>query len=85
MTDKLLQAGWGETGDAGRAACREAIAAAGPAENAEVGEPDIADETATVWVEFTFEGQSETDELGFVRQEDGWLIDTLTLVSDPNA
>lgn len=79
MTAKMLDFGWGKTGDAGRDLCRTNLAQAEPIENVKVRRPRVNGDTAKVEVVYTLDGERQFDRISLVRRDDEWLIDSVVL------
>lgn len=80
MTDRFLEFGWNETGDQGRQACRQGVGDAEPVQDVVVATPEIVEDSATLEVSYTLNGQHQVDSLQFVRGDTGWLVDHATRV-----
>jgi hypothetical protein len=78
FTDDLLRTGWGKTGSQGRQACRAAVGGAKPVQAVSVDAPAISGDRATVKVDYTTGGARRADEVGFVRVDGAWLVNTVT-------
>lgn len=80
MTDRMLEFGWEKKGAAGRASCRENIAAADPLVDVKVRRPLVNGDRARVTVVYTLDGDRLLDRLTLVRSGDEWLIDRVALI-----
>lgn len=79
MTDKMLEFGWGKTGDKGRELCRTNLAQAAPLGNVAVRRPRVSGDTAKVEVVYTLDGERQVDRISLVRRDDEWLVDDVVL------
>ncbi len=80
MTDRFLEFGWQQTGDQGRQACRQGVGDAEPVQDVVVATPEIVEDSATLEVSYTLDGQQQVDSLRFIRGDTGWLVDHATRV-----
>jgi hypothetical protein len=80
MTDRFLEFGWKQAGDQGRQACRQGVGDAEPVQDVVVATPEIVEDSATLEVSYTLNGQQQVDSLQFVRGDTGWLVDHATRV-----
>jgi hypothetical protein len=81
MTDRMLQFGWQMSGDAGRQACRAAVAAAEPVETVEVSPLSGQGSSAQIKVSYAVNGEVRADVVSVVRRGSDWLIDGVKRVT----
>jgi hypothetical protein len=79
MTDAMLAFGWGAKGSAGRSECEAALADADPVADVEVRKPSVTGSKATAAVVYTLDGERQVDEIGLVRVNGAWLVDSTRL------
>lgn len=83
MTERMLDYGWGKTGDAGRAECRALVVKADPAVDVVVGAPSIDGDKATVEVTYGPADDRKADRLHFVLLDGSWNVDAVAVVATP--
>jgi hypothetical protein len=83
MTEKMLDDGWGKTGDAGRAECRALVEKADPPVDVVIGSPSIDDDKATVEVTYGPAEDRKIDRLHLVLVDGAWDVDAVAVVATP--
>ena len=82
MTAKLLEYGWGKTGEKGVKACRTSIEASDPVADTKVETPKVSGERATVVVAYTLDKKSQRDKIRLVRRDGAWKLDAVSRISN---
>jgi hypothetical protein len=77
LTDNLLESGWEEAGDAGRAACRDSVSESDPVDEVAVGPPVVEGDMASVDVVYTLAGERRADRIHFLLVDGDWLADSV--------